>query len=172
MRARTSFWRYARDGKLVQSKPVALIRNNDVQTVELNLASKGKGVKSYTVSVGCSARRADSANNTQTLLLNIEDMRPKILYLEGTPRWEFKFIRAAIEPDKNLQLMTLLRTSGNKFYRQGVESEDNLAAGFPASKEDLFQYKGLILGSIEATFFSTDQLKMIATLPASVVAGS
>jgi uncharacterized membrane protein len=96
------------------------------------------------------------------LLLNIENSRPKILYLEGTPRWEFKFIRAAIEPDKNLQLMTLLRTSGNKFYRQGVESEDNLAAGFPASREDLFQYKGLILGSIEATFFSTDQLKMIS----------
>ena len=150
------------DGKLVQSKPIALIRNNDIQTVELNLASKGKGLKSYTVSVGVQPGEPIQRNNSQSLLLNIEDSRPKILYLEGTPRWEFKFIRTAIEPDKNLQLMTLLRTSGNKFYRQGVESEDNLAAGFPASKEDLFQYKGLILGSIEAAFFSTDQLKMIA----------
>ena len=150
------------DGKLVQSKPVALIRNNDIQTVELNLASKGKGLKAYTVSVAVQPGEPIQRNNSQTLLLNIENSRPKILYLEGTPRWEFKFIRAAIEPDKNLQLMTLLRTSGNKFYRQGVESEDNLAAGFPASREDLFQYKGLILGSIEATFFSADQLKMIS----------
>ncbi|MCI0627814.1 MAG: glutamine amidotransferase [Acidobacteria bacterium] len=149
-------------GKLVQSKPVALIRNNDIQTVELNLASKGKGLKSYTVSVAVQPGEPIQRNNAQTVLLNIEDSRPKILYLEGAPRWEFKFIRAAIEPDKNLQLMTLLRTSGNKFYRQGVESEDNLAAGFPATKEDLFQYKGLILGSIEASFFSADQLKMIS----------
>ena len=150
------------DGKLVQSKPVSLIRNNDIQTVELNLASKSKGLKSYTVSVAVQPGEPIQRNNSQTLLLNVEDSRPKILYLEGTPRWEFKFIRAAIEPDKNLQLLTLLRTSGNKFYRQGVESEDNLSAGFPASKEDLFQYKGLILGSIEATFFSPEQLKMIS----------
>ena len=78
-------------------------------------------------------------NNSQNLLVNVEDSKPKILYLEGTPRWEFKFIRQALQPDKNLQLMTLLRTSGNKFYRQGIESEDNLASGFPASKEELFQ---------------------------------
>jgi uncharacterized membrane protein len=149
-------------GKLVQSKAVTLTRNNDVQTVELNIASKGKGVKSYTVSVAAQSEESIRLNNSQNLLLNIEDSRPKILYLEGTPRWEFKFIREAIDPDKNLQLMTLLRTSGNKFYRQGVESEDNLAAGFPTTKEDLFQYKALILGSIEASFFSNEQLSMIA----------
>jgi uncharacterized membrane protein len=148
-------------GKLVQSKAVTLTRNNDVQTVELNIASKGKGVKSYTVSVAAQPGEPIQLNNSQNLLLNIEDMRPKILYLDGTPRWEFKFIREAIDSDKNLQLMTLLRTSGNKFYRQGVESEDNLAAGFPTTKEDLFQYKGLILGSIEASFFSNEQLRMI-----------
>jgi len=148
-------------GKLVQSKAVTLTRNNDVQTVELNIASKGKGVKSYTVSVAAQPGEPIQLNNSQNLLLNIEDMRPKILYLDGTPRWEFKFIREAIDSDKNLQLMTLLRTSGNKFYRQGVENEDNLAAGFPTTKEDLFQYKGLILGSIEASFFSNEQLKMI-----------
>lgn len=150
------------EGRLVHSKPVALVRNNDIQTIELNLASKGKGLKSYVVSVGVQPGEPIQRNNSRPLLLNIEDSRPKILYLEGTPRWEFKFIRAAIEPDKNLQLMTLLRTSGNKFYRQGVESEDNLAAGFPTSKEELFQYKALVLGSIESAFFSAEQLKTIA----------
>ena len=149
-------------GKLVQSKPVTLTRDNDVQTVELNIASKGKGLKSYTVSVNPQPNEPIPQNNNQRLLLNIEDSRPRILYLEGTPRWEFKFIREATEPDKNLQLLTLLRTSGNKFYRQGIENEDNLAAGFPTTKEDLFQYKGLMIGSIEASFFSADQLKMIA----------
>jgi uncharacterized membrane protein len=149
-------------GKLVQSKPVTLTRNNDVQTVELNIASKGKGLKSYTVSVTPQTDEPIQLNNSQNLLLDIQDARPKILYIDGTPRWEFKFIREAIQPDKNLQLMTLLRTSGNKFYRQGVESEDNLAAGFPTTKQDLFQYKGLILGSIEASFFSGEQLTMIS----------
>jgi len=36
-----------------------------------------------------------------------------------------------------------------------------LSEGFPKKKEDLFAYKGLILGSVESTFFSQDQMKNI-----------
>ena len=134
---------------------------DETQLVELNLAPKGKGLKSYTVSVAAQPGEVITLNNSQELLLNVEDSKPKILYLEGTPRWEFKFIREALQPDKNLQLLSLLRTSGNKFYRQGIENEDNLSSGFPSSKEELFQYKGLIIGSIEASFFTAEQLKLI-----------
>ncbi len=147
--------------KLVQSVGVSLGNKDETQLVELNLAPKGKGLKSYTVSVAPQSEEMITLNNSQELLLNVEDSKPKILYLEGTPRWEFKFIREALRPDKNLQLLTLLRTSGNKFYRQGIETEDNLASGFPSAKEELFQYKGLMVGSIEASFFTAEQLKLI-----------
>jgi uncharacterized membrane protein len=148
-------------GKLVHSVGVTLGGKDEAQLVELNLAPKGKGLKSYTVSVAPQPGEMITLNNSQELLLNVEDSKPKILYLEGTPRWEFKFIREALQPDKNLQLLSLLRTSGNKFYRQGIETEDNLASGFPSAKEELFQYKGLMIGSIEASFFTAEQLKMI-----------
>ncbi|RPI22471.1 MAG: VWA domain-containing protein [Acidobacteria bacterium] len=150
------------DGKLVNSKQVQLEGTEEPQVVDLDLIPKGNGVKSYTVSVRSQEGEAITVNNERKLLLNVEDTQPKILYLEGTPRWEFKFIRQALQKDKNLQLVTLLRTSGNKFYRQGVESEDNLASGFPASREELFQYKALILGSIESSFFSKEQAQMVA----------
>jgi uncharacterized membrane protein len=149
------------NGKLIQSVGVTLGGKDEVQLVELSLAPKGKGLKSYTVSVAAQPEEMITLNNSQELLLNVEDSKPKILYIEGTPRWEFKFVREALQPDKNLQLLSLLRTSGNKFYRQGIESEDNLASGFPSAKEELFQYKGLMIGSIEASFFSAEQLKII-----------
>jgi len=148
-------------GKLVHSIGVTLGGKDEVQQVELNLAPKGKGLKPYTVSVASQPGEMITLNNSQELLLNVEDSKPRILYLEGTPRWEFKFIREALQPDKNLQLLSLLRTSGNKFYRQGIENEDNLATGFPSSKEELFQYKGLMIGSIEASFFTAEQFKII-----------
>ncbi len=149
------------NGKLVNSKPVELEGTDEPQVVDIDLTPKGSGAKTYTVSVRPQEAEAITVNNQQDLILNVEDTQPKILYLEGTPRWEYKFIRQALEKDKNLQLVTLLRTSGNKFYRQGVESEDNLAGGFPVSREELFQYKGLVLGSIEASFFSKEQAQMI-----------
>ena len=57
---------------------------------------------------------------------------------------------------------SLLRSSQNKYYRQGIANETTLADGFPKKKEDLFAYSGIVLGSIESTFFNqADQLEMI-----------
>ena len=42
---------------------------------------------------------------------------------EGGPRWEYRYINRAVEDDPNVQLVTLLRTSPNKFYRQGIDTE-------------------------------------------------
>jgi hypothetical protein len=50
----------------------------------------------------------------------------------------------------------MLRTSENKFYRQGVETAQELADGIPKSK-DLFKFEAMILGSLQAAFFSPAQ---------------
>ena len=57
--------------------------------------------------------------------------------------------------------MTLQRTAENKFYRLDVDDAEELAGGFPRTREELFAYRGLILGSVEASFFTHDQLQMI-----------
>jgi len=148
-------------GTLIASQPVTLNGSDTSQMVELSLKPEGTGLKHYTVSVASQPGEAVERNNRRHLLLHVEDSRPRILYLEGTPRWEFKFIRRALREDRNLQLVTLLRTSDNKFYHQGLEGEDTLAAGFPKTPDQLFGYKGLILGSIEAGFFTPSQQEMI-----------
>ena len=100
-------------------------------------------------------------NNEQQILLTVDDAREKILYVEGEPRFEVKFIRRALEDDENIRVVVLERTAENKFYRLGVDTKDELVAGFPKTREELFAYRGLILGSVEASFFTHDQLKMI-----------
>src|SRR5207248_9657603 len=55
-----------------------------------------------------------------------------------------------LQDDQNIRLVTLLRSSQNKFYRQGIDKEEMLAEGFPTKREELFGYKGLIFGSIES----------------------
>lgn len=86
----------------------------------------------------------------------------RVLYLEGEPRWELGKMRTSLSlREKNLALVSLLRSGENKFYRQGVEEEGQLAKGFPATVEELFSYEGLVLGSVEAGFFTPDQLKNI-----------
>ena len=85
-----------------------------------------------------------------------EDRR-RILYVEGEPRWEYKFIRRALDEDSPIRLASLLRTTPNKFYRQGVESEAELADGFPQERDALFAYDALIIGSFAAAELTEDQ---------------
>jgi uncharacterized membrane protein len=101
-------------------------------------------------------------NNVRETLIQVRDDREKILYFEGEPRFEMKFLRRAVDEDMNLQVVSLQRTADNKFMRIGVDGADELVGGFPKTREELFTYRALILGSIEAGAFSGDQLQMIA----------
>jgi hypothetical protein len=47
-----------------------------------------------------------------------------------------------MQDDPNIRLVTLLRSSQNKFYRQAIDKEEMLSEGFPKKKEELFGYKG------------------------------
>src|SRR5690606_1592406 len=94
-------------------------------------------------------------------LLEVRDGPHKILYFEGEPRWEVKFMRMAVAQDPQLQLVLLQRSAENKFYRLGVDSAAELQAGFPRTREELFSYRAIILGSVEAGYFSREQLQLL-----------
>ena len=101
-------------------------------------------------------------NNSYSFLVDNTDKPPlDVLYIEGHPRNEYKFIRRALEDDESLRLATYLQTGPEKFYRQGIESPTELAEGFPRGKDVLYEYEAIILGDIEQEFFNDDQLQMI-----------
>jgi len=81
--------------------------------------------------------------------------------VEGEPRWEYKFIRQAEEDDRMVQIASMVRTSENKIYRQGISDPKELADGFPSRPEDLVVYQGLIVGSVEAGYFTPGQQELI-----------
>ena len=56
----------------------------------------------------------------------------------------------------------LVRTAENKYWRGDVSDADELIDGFPKTREELFAYKAIILGSVEAASFSDEQLRMLA----------
>ena len=131
-----------------------------VQTVPISFTPQSKGIKEYTFTVSPPGGEEIEDNNSQSRLVEIEDRSARILYIEGEPRWEYKFLRRAVEQEPSLKIASLLRTSDNKFYRQGIENDKELGDGLPDPK-DLYKYEGLIIGSVQASFFSPEQQKSI-----------
>ena len=101
-------------------------------------------------------------NNRRNVWVDVRGESEKILYFEGEPRFEVKFMRRAVEDDENLQLVTLQRTAEGKYLRLSVTDSTELQFGFPTTREELYRYRGLVLGSVEASFFTHDQLRMMA----------
>jgi uncharacterized membrane protein len=101
-------------------------------------------------------------NNARTAWVDVRGEREKILYFEGEPRFELAFLRRAVAEDENLQVVTLNRTAEGKFYRLSLTDSTELEFGFPTERDELYRYRALVLGSVEASFFTHDQLQMIA----------
>src|SRR5438105_3225755 len=152
---------YVREnGVLLKTEQVTLPADGEIAESSVDLPVKNDGTRLFSFSLQAPDDRIPE-NNTLDALLEVKNDHPQILYIEGEPRWEFKFLRRAMQDDQNIRLVTLLRSSQNKFYRQGIDKEEMLAEGFPTKREELFGYKGLIFGSIESTFFTQEQLKMV-----------
>jgi uncharacterized membrane protein len=149
-------------GHIVATEKVTLPLNEEATTVRVRVPATEAGARLFTVSIAPQPGEMVQENNAQTALVTVRDRREKILYVEGEPRFELKFLRLAVEDDPNLQLVTMLRTSKNKFLRLGVDNASELATGFPQTREELFAYRGIVLGSIEASYFTFEQLKMIS----------
>jgi uncharacterized membrane protein len=116
----------------------------------------------YDINVELRDEEIITENNHYSFLVDNSEKDPlDVLYVEGHPRNEYKFIRRAVEDDPSLRLATYLQTGPEKFYRQGIESPTELSGGFPEDREELFQYEAIILGDIEKDFFNADQLQMI-----------
>jgi uncharacterized membrane protein len=151
-----------RDGSnILASREITFKTDNGTQTEMLAFAAGAAGPKTLTVGVDALPDEENKANNAVLRLVAVESAKPRILYIEGEPRWEYKFIRRAAEEDKNLQLVSMLRTTQNKIYRQGIDNPHELEDGFPAKAEELFAYQGLMIGSVEFNYFTAAQQDLI-----------
>ncbi|HEX5476099.1 MAG TPA: glutamine amidotransferase [Vicinamibacterales bacterium] len=150
------------EGRIVGTEPVTLPADGQPASVRVRFTAKDAGPRVFTVRIAPQPGETLTKNNQREALIDVRDRRERILYFEGEPRFELKFIRRAVADDPNLQIVTLNRTADHKYYRLGIDSPDELASGFPKTREELFQYRGLILGSVEASAFTGDQLRMIA----------
>jgi uncharacterized membrane protein len=151
----------AGQSKMLASRTVNLGPDGNLQTETLMFDIGGAGARTLQIAAVPLAGEENTANNALSRVVNVGSDARRILYIEGEPRWEYKFIRQAEEDDRMVQIVSMVRTSENKIYRQGISDPKELAGGFPARAEDLFGYQGLIIGSVEAGYFNPVQQELI-----------
>lgn len=143
---------------LLHAEDVELDGNLSETVVAIEFDSGEPGIYElrFSITAGDISER-NTLNNQQPRILEVAYRPQRILYVEGEPRWEYKFLRRALTDHQELAIVSLLRTSPNKYYRQGVIDENELEDGFPKNRDELFRYDAIIIGSLEAAQLTASQ---------------
>jgi len=153
-------------GRLVASQQITLPPDGESATVRVTFTASDAGPRLFRFSIPTQNGEQVTQNNARDALVEVTDRRERILYYEGEPRPEMKFINRAVTDDKNIDLDVLQRLAEDKYKRFLAEGNGNLESelvgGFPKTREELFAYKAIVLGSVEAASFSPEQLRMLA----------
>ncbi len=159
---------YVEDGgRIVSTVDVTLPRTGESTVVRTRFVAEEAGPRLITFRIDVAEDEMVRQNNALETLVTVRDDKARILYFEGEPRYEVGFMRRALNEDRNIALATLVRTAPNKFQTLIVDPDERfggqseLFSGFPRTREELYRYSAIILGSVEADFFTPDQLQMI-----------
>ena len=84
------------EGRIVADQEVILPDDGEPTTVRVRFTASDAGPRLFSFRIAPEADEMVTQNNIRHALIVVEDKREKILYFEGEPRWEVKFLRRAV----------------------------------------------------------------------------
>ena len=100
------------------------------------------------------------ANNRVSRTVRIVNEKVNVLYVEGNARWEYRYLRAILKRDPRINATFISSNAGPEVARNSPEHIEH----FPGDREDAFQYDLVILGDVDASFFTDEELGLLEEL--------
>lgn len=143
-------------GKTLASKRVA-VREGDEFRESLSFVPKKDELQGaqgeLTATIKYDGMETFLDDNEQKRAVRLVDRKVRVLYVEGAPRWEYKFLMTALLRDRRVDPRVVL-----------IEASPEATAGtpylpsFPVQRADLFAYDLVILGDVPSSYFSPERL--------------
>jgi len=146
---------------IVAARDIDLPSDTTATNLTIDLPAGEPGAHELRFTLDALEGERNTVNNTRTRVVDVPATRRNILYVEGEPRWEYKFLRRAAERDRALRVASVVRTTPNKYYRQGIDTPGELAEGFPVTAAELFAYDAVVIGSYEAAGLRPEQHRLL-----------
>lgn len=135
--------------------------DNSEQVVPLKFTSQSAGEFDLEASIEPRSDETIQDNNARTQRLKVIDARIKILLVDQSPRWEFKYLQAMLMRDRRVDLKCFLVEGDPGISR---DTTAPYLAQFPSRKDELFQYDLIIYGDVDPKAMSSANLENINEL--------
>lgn len=147
------------DGMEVARKTVAFSGQAQFEELLFRAGSSG-GAHALEVSLTPLPGEATTENNVLRQPLRVLNDKIRALYIEGTPRWEYRYIRAVLKRDPRIDVQ-FINTEGDKELARA--SNEHLSR-FPEKEPEAFRYDLVILGDVKASVFTPTQFALLEQL--------
>lgn len=132
--------------------------SDEEQTVPINFTPKKTGEFELLASIPPREDEAVKDNNSVSQRIRVIDSKIKVLFVEQSPRWEFRSIQNVLFRDRRVDLKCVLFEGDPSIAGPGSP----YLAKFPEKKEDLFKFDLVILGDVDPQLLTNGQTDSIA----------
>lgn len=145
--------------KEVVSEDMVLQRDGGKQMARLRFKPEKPGEFNYTLRVSALPDELLEENNSERVRMRIIEEKTKVLYLEGAPRWEYRYLKNALIRDTAVEAACLLWRDEKGFFREGSVMTES----FPDDIQGLLKFDVIVLGEVPPDTFTDEQLKLLKT---------
>jgi hypothetical protein len=145
----------------VASETVELTEDGLPGRVALRAVPERVGTFTYRVEVASRGDEATTSNNVRSFTVRVLDRQIAVLYVEGAARWEYKWIKTALQRDPGVRFTGVVATGRGAFLVQGEKPTADLRKGLPASAEGYESIDVVVLGDIGAEAFEETTLRAL-----------
>jgi len=143
--------------KLLQEMPTQIPAGGGTRELKFQLDHKAIGSYVYKVRVPPIPREVNIDDNEFSITVDVTDTKNRVLYVEGVPRFDFKFLKRALEKNKEISPIVLLQGPDGSLMSMGHAGTVNLTM----AHEQLAQFKIVVLGNLDAHTLGDERAKAL-----------
>lgn len=144
-----------KDGTLLSELPAPIPDEGGEREVIFELEHPQMGIFNYRVFLPPFEGEKNLDDNEQKLSVEVVDARNRLLYVEGTPRWEYKYLRRVLLSQQ--QVSPVIFFTGPDGAQRGGTPVGNITAELSASQ--LAYFKIILLGNVDANELGAERAR-------------
>ena len=102
-------------------------------------------------------RELVTSNNRRSFPIELIDRPIRVLYVEGYPRWEYRYLVTMLKREASIQSSVMLLSADREFAQEG----DLPITRLPQTAEEFEPYDVIVVGDVPAGYFSAEQITLM-----------
>jgi hypothetical protein len=135
-----------KDGVLQQEIPTQIPADGGSRRITFSLSHPEMGMHIYRLDLPLLPGEVNTNDNTYAVSVQVIDAKNRLLYVDGPPRWESKYLKRALQANKEITPLVFLHGAGGKPMSFGAVG--NMTVDM--TEQQLSLFKIVIIGNFEA----------------------